>query len=267
MLGLVGAFFAAPNILLSLVGGVYADRLDRRRLLLVTRSVGVLTSLTTAGLIATGMIQVWHVFAFSALMGTVSAFDMPTSQALIPALVGKHNLVSGIALVSAAFNGTRIIGPSIAGVFVARFGIAGCYLIAGIATLFMLLALFMIRLPPMDQRAAAGRMLDRVREGLNYVRRDELRVSILGLILVNSLFGMSYVTLMPVFAKNLGGGSEAYGLIMAASGLGSLVGTLFVASLGGAKHLGRIIVGASTLFGVLLIAFASRLDDSSRGWA
>jgi MFS family permease len=257
MLGLVGAFFALPNLLLSLVGGVYADRLDRRRLLLVTRGVGALVSLSTAGLIATGLIQVWHVFAFAAVMGTVSAFDMPTSQALVPALVGPRNLVSGIALVSAAFNGTRIIGPSIAGIFVARFGIAGCYLIAAGATVVMLFALLMLRLPPTVPGASAGRMLDRVREGLDYVRRDDLRIAILGLILVNSLFGMSYPTLMPVFAKSLGGGSEAYGLLMAASGLGSLVGTLIVASLGGVRHIGRIILTSSTLFGLLLVAFSA----------
>jgi MFS family permease len=256
MLGLVGAFYAGPNILLPLIGGVYADRLDRRRLLLVTRSLGVAVSLAAACLVATGLIQVWHVFAFSAVTGAVNAFDMPTSQAIVPALVGRGNLVSGIALVSTAFSGTQIVGPSIAGVLVARFGIAGCYLIAAAATVVMIGALLKLQLPPLERSTRAGPMLDTVREGLDYVRRDDLRMTLLIMILVNSLFGMSYPSMMPIFAKNLGGGSEGLGLLMSSAGIGSLVGTLFVASLGGASHLGRIIVVASTLFGVMLVAFA-----------
>jgi len=257
MLGLVGAVWAVPNLALSLIGGVVADRMDRRRLLMVTRSVGVVTSLAIAALVATGLIQVWHVFAASVVMGGVSAFDMPSSQALVPSLVHPRHLMNAIALLSAAFNGTRVVGPSLAGVFVAEFGVAWCYLISGLGALTTVAALAAIQLPPI----AAGKRGDlwsHVREGLTYVRRDDMRMTLLGMMLVNSLFGMAYPAMMPVFARDvLGAGPEGYGGLMAASGFGSLVGTLAVASFGSLPRMGPVAVGSSIAFGAALIAFAS----------
>ena len=256
MLGLVGGAWAAPNIALSLIGGVVADRVDRRRLLMATRSVGVVASLSTALLIATELIQVWHVFAFALLMGAVTAFDMPSSQAFVPSLVQQKHLMNAIALVSAAFNGTRIVGPSLAGVLIARFGVGGCYLISGLAALTMILALAAIKAPT-TTTSKDGHLLAHVREGLAYVRRDELRMTLLAMVLVNSLFGMAYPAMMPVVARDvLAAGPQGYGALMSADGLGSLAGTLVVASLRGLPRLGPVALASSAAFGVGLIGFA-----------
>lgn len=255
MLGLVGAFWAAPNILLSLVGGVIADRVDRRRLLLFTRSAGIAASLTLASLIASGRVEVWHVFAIALVMGSVSAFDMPASQALVPSLVKPAHLMNAIALLSVAFNGTRIVGPSIAGVLVAEFGVAGCYFLAAILTVPVVGALGMIPSPPPSKAVRHGMLRD-VASGLAYIRADGLRVTLLGLILVNSLFGMAYPAMMPVVARDvLGAGATGYGALMAASGVGSLIGTLGVATFSGLPRPGLVAVGGSLAFGTTLIAF------------
>lgn len=257
MLGLVGAFWAAPNIALSLVGGVVADRVDRRRLLVATRSVGVAVSLSVGLLVATGLIQVWHVFVASTVMGTVAAFDMPATQALVPALVHPRHLMNAIALNSAAFSGTRIIGPSLAGVLVDRVGVAGCYFVASLSTLVMVVALATLAVPRLKGGARGG-LAAQARDGLAYVRRDELRVGLLGMQLVNSLFGMAYPTMLPIFARDvLLAGARGYGSLMAASGLGSLVGTLTVATFGQRLRPGWLTLGCSATFGLALVAFAS----------
>ncbi len=256
MLGLVGAFWVTPSLALSLLGGVVADRIDRRRLLIATRTASAVISFAIAALVATGLIEVWHVFAAAALMGAVSAFDMPSSQALVPSLVQPRHLMSAIALISAAFSGTRIVGPSLAGVLVAEFGVAGCYFLAGLGTLTTVAALFAIRVPNLAASRGGG-VWTQVREGLSYVRQDELRVTLLAMMLVNSLFGMAYPAMMPVFARDvLGTGAEGYGALMAASGFGSLIGTLAVATFGNVGRQGWIAVGASGAFSAMLVAFA-----------
>ena len=255
LLGLVGAFWAAPNILLSLVGGAIADRVDRRRLLVVTRSAGIVASLVLASLVATGLVQVWHVFAIALLMGTVSAFDMPASQALVPSLVKPAHLMNAIALLSVAFSGTRIVGPSIAGVLVAEFGVAGCYLIAAVLAVPVVGALARIPSAAASGAAKLG-ILGEVASGLAYIRRDQLKVTLLAMILVNSLFGMAYPLMMPVVARDvLGAGATGYGALMAASGVGSLIGTLGVATFSTIRNRGMVAIGGCIAFGITLIAF------------
>ena len=260
MLGLVGACFALPNLLLSLVGGAIADRIDRRRLLFVTRVLSLLVLAALAGLIAIGRIEVWHVFAFTALQGCIAAFDMPTTQAMVPTLVRPAAITSAIALVSASFNGTRIIGPSIAGVLVAEIGIAGCYAIGAISSVPVLIALATIR-PVTDYQRATDPFLASIKRGFAYVRRDRLRVTILGLFLVNSLFGMAYAAMMPVFARDvLAAGPQAFGALMASSGAGSLVGTMLVATLASYPRKGLAALVCAIGFGLALIAFAFSPD-------
>lgn len=257
MLGLVGAVWAAPNLALSLVGGALADRVDRRRLLVATRTFGAVAALTIAALVFTGVIQVWHVFLIAGLMGVVSAFDMPTSQALVPSLVGTKHLASAIALISAAFNGTRIVGPSVAGVMVATVGIGGCYLVSGVAALSMVGALLVIRAPSHSVGRSSG-LFRHVREGLGYVQADDVKVTLLGLLLLSSLFGMAYPTMLPLFARDVfGAGPEGYGALMTATGVGSLGGTLVVATFTVVRGSGRLVIGALIAFGVTLVAFAS----------
>ncbi len=255
MLGLVGAFWAVPNLLLSLIGGVVADRMDRRRLLLVTRTASLVLTACLAYLIFSGQVQVWHVFAFALLQGGVAAFDMPTTQALVPTLVRPPAIGSAIALMSATFNATRVIGPSLAGVLVAEIGIAGCYGIAAVSGIPVLGALLHIR-PVTSVVRRTDPVLESIRGGFEYLRHDRMRISILGMFLVNSLFGMAYPTLMPVVARDvLQSGPEGLGVIMAASGLGSLVGTMVVATFSDMRRKGLAAMSCSVLFGVALIVF------------
>jgi MFS family permease len=255
MLGLVGAFWAVPNLLLSLVGGVVADRMDRRRLLLITRATSLTLTACLAYLIASGQVQVWHVFAFATLQGAIAAFDMPTTQALVPTLVRPAAIGSAIALMSANFNFTRVVGPSLAGVLVAEIGIAGCYGLAAVSGIPVLGALLYIR-PVTSVVRRAAPVLESIRGGFEYLRHDRLRISILAMFLLNSLFGMAYPTLMPVVARDVvKGGPEALGLIMAASGVGSLIGTVVVATFSDMRRKGLAAMSCSVAFGLALVVF------------
>jgi predicted MFS family arabinose efflux permease len=225
-------------------------------LLLVTRGASLILTAGLAYLIWSGRVQVWHVFAFATIQGSIAAFDMPTTQALVPTLVRPAAIGSAIALMAASFNGTRIIGPSIAGVLVAQIGIAGCYAIAAATAIPVLGALLTIR-PLTSVTRYGGPVLDSIREGFEYIRHDRLRVTVLGMFLVNSLFGMAYATLMPVVARDvLRAGPEGFGLIMGASGFGSLVGAMTVATLPGLRRKGLAALVCSVLFGLALIAFS-----------
>lgn len=255
-LGLVGLFTALPTISLSLVGGVMADRFDRQRLVLITQAGAGLSSLILATLTVTGIVQVWQVLLLASVNGTVQAFDTPARQALLPDLVEREDLVNAVALSSAAWQLARVVGPALAGGLIAFFSEAVCFYATACGYGIMLLML--LRLKFSKQVLAAQQNLRRNwLAGFSFVARTPLFAIIIGLTLTNSLFGMSYTTLMPAFAKDiLKVGPEGYGLLMTAGGLGAIGGSLVIAILSARVKRGRFLITGPLLFGCLLMAFA-----------
>jgi MFS family permease len=256
--GLVGGVNGVCNICLSMFGGVFADRLDRRRLLLLTQSVMALLSLALAAITFADVVEVWHVLVIAGLTGATAAFDSPSRQALIPHLIGdRQDLGNAVALSSSVWSAARIIGPAIGGALIAITGPALCFLITAVAYAAMVLSLQHLRLDPAaTARAVRSRMLSDIREGWTYVFRNHVFLVLIGMTFLNSLLGMSYIYVLPAIARDvLAVGSSGYGLLMTLSGIGAVCGTITVASLSRHGRRGWTLLTGSIAFGALLVAF------------
>lgn len=255
-LGLVGLVRAVPTIGLSLVGGVLADRFSRTRILMITQSVMALSSLVIAILTVAGVITVWHLLVISFISSVFFSVDNPTRQALVPDLVGRDKLASAIGLNSAAWNAAAIIGPSVAGVLIAAVSISGAFFLNAASYIPVLIVVGLI--PRVERKVTASRSMSRqLSEGLSYIRSDRIIWCILLLIAIPSVVARPYTQMMPVFARDvLGLGATGFGVLMAASGLGALVGALITASLGGFAKRGWLLVINTIVLGITLVGFA-----------
>jgi MFS family permease len=254
-LGLVAFAGQAPVLLVSPFAGVIADRLNRRSILFVTQSAMMTSACVLAALTLTGLVEVWHIVTLAALTGTANAFDVPTRQSFTIEMVGRKDLPRAIALNSIMFNGARLIGPAIAGLLVAAVGEGWCIAINGVSYIAVLTGLGLMRIERQPPRAASHPLTD-LREGFFYVAKNRQMRTMLLLLASSSLFGTSYLTLMPVFARDiLHGNSDTLGFLMAAVGAGALVGALCVSRV---PHdlLPRVPFLASACFGAALIAFS-----------
>ena len=257
-LGLVGLFTAAPTIALTLVGGVIADRMNRLHLLKITQATSGVSSFILATLTATGTVQIWHVLLLAAVNGTVQAFDTPARQALLPDLVEKEDLLNAVALSSAAWQVARVVGPALAGALIAIFGEAICFYTTSIGYGVMLLMLTWIKISARKTMTERQNVWRNLVGGLVFVARTPLFAIIIGLTCTNSLFGMSYNTLMPAFARDiLHAGARGYGLLMTAGGVGAIIGSFVLATWGARVRRSSLLMAGPILFGSLLVAFAS----------
>lgn len=264
MLGTVTFANTIPTMLLALFGGALADRSEKRYLLLVTQASFMVTAAVLAALTLTGRIEVWHIMAFSVLGGVAGALDMPARQSFIPYLVTREDLNNAIALNSAAFNGSRIIGPAIAGLIITQFGPRGgpgwSFAINAASYLAVIGALVAIRVDSRPQDTDRKPVLHEVREGLAYAWHSPALRILLGLLGVAGGFGLSYTVLMPAFARDvLGAEARGFGMLMTASGIGSTIGALGIASLQSSRP-PTLIFGLMAAFTVLLAAFAASTD-------
>jgi len=249
-------FFSLPSTLLSLVGGVAADRFDRRRLVFVTQSVFTLQAIVLTALTFAGAIRVWQIYLLALVNGTVMAFDSPTRQSLIPALVPREDLNNAIALNSTAFNAARVVGPPLAGLVYAAAGPAWCFFINAVSFAAILYAIWAIRPQPLV-RIATGHLLRDLREGLRYARHQAVVRGTLVLIGLLGTFAFTYVVLMPVVASQvLGGGPAENGLLLGSAGVGATLGALAVASVRTPRRPGRMIVTFGYTAAVALVALA-----------
>ena len=256
-LGLVTASSSLPILIFSLPGGVVADRVDRRKLLLVARVFIIMFTFVLAAITVLGWVNVWYVLMLSFLTGTAWAWELPARQALVPALVEKEELTNAIALNAAVFNASRVLGPGVAGVLVGLVGPAGCFFIAAAGHVVLLVTLLMMRFPENNQDEERASMARDLINGLRYVQHNDNVRTLLILAALPSLFGFSYFTLMPVFARDvLGGGAFELGLLMAATGVGALIASLLIAWFGDFTGQGKYMLIAATLFGLVLILFA-----------
>lgn len=257
LLGVVGFAGQIPAFLLSPFAGVLVDRWNRHRVLVITQLLAMLQSFALAALALSGRITIGQIIALSVVQGLVNAFDLPARQAFVIEMVeGPEDLGNAIALNSSLFNGARLIGPSMAGLLIAGAGEGVCFLVDGISYLAVLAAFSAMRLPPMRRQPAPQALLGELRDGLLYAYRFTPIKALLSLTALVSLVGIPYTVLMPVFAKEiLHGGPLTLGFLMGASGLGALVGALYLASRKTVVGLGKLITLSTLLFGGSLIAF------------
>ncbi len=257
LVGLVASVGSLPILLLSFVAGVYVDRADRLRLVILMQSLMLAEAATLWLLTVTGHVTIGAILALAFVYGVCSAFEIPARQSLIIDLVGREDLSEAIALNSSGFNLARIIGPAIGALVIAAFGIAWCFAANALSYLAVLWGLLLIRLPSRERPVPTGSALDGLREGFAYMWRTPEVRALMGVVLVFSVLGTPYLTLMPVIARDrLGLGADGYGALLAAVGVGGLAGALTLAAVGPRVPRGRLLVAASVGFAALLGVFA-----------
>lgn len=257
LLGLVNAVGNVPVLTLSLIGGVLADRLDRRLLLMIAQSVLMALTLVMALLTAIGAINVVWLLVLVLAMGIASALSSPAWQSFVSDLVPRVSLMNAIALNSAQFNVARVVGPALAGGLIALVGIAGCFTLNGLSFIAVVAALALMRRPKVIRAAGQGAMWHSLAEGLRFAAGQAETRAILLLATVHTVFGMPFLMLMPVFAKDVYHGSAGdLGVLLAAMGVGAVGGALLTARLGTAPRKGLIILALEVAFALSLMGFA-----------
>ncbi len=257
MLGLTGLAHAIPTIALTLVGGVIADRTDRRRIMILAQGTTACVFFGLATLIVTGLVQVWHVMLFAFLSGSLKAFDRPSRYALLPHMVPTEELASAVAMGSAIWQLSRLIGPGIAGTLIYVFGVGTTFYVCCLGSLTAVVLWLMIRMERLPSSNTNRGLLHHMADGLNFIKSNEIFYTLIGMTFFNSIFGLSYVILMPVFARDiLQVGSQGFGFLQTTTGAGSLLGVLVVASLARSSRKGWQVIFGAAIFGIFLIGFA-----------
>ena len=269
-LGLDAFMATAPGFVFTLLGGVFADLIDRRRLLLYTQVVAGVAALGLAALVATHVVNRWMVLGFSFVTGCCMALASPSYLAMTYDLVGREDLANAIAMNSTQFQLSRVVGPALAGVAFRVFGLAGCFFANGLSFIAVVVALRMVRTEGRanapahsvkDRRALWGDLI----EGFRYVRNRPRVFSLLLLAAVNSFFGAPYFSMVPIYARDIFHlGETGLALMMGTAGVGALTGSLLVAYLGDFRRKGWFVLGGAILFGLSISGFAlsSRLSAS-----
>jgi MFS family permease len=254
-LAILGAAASLPTILITLAGGVLADRMDRRRLMLMTTPAIALVLAALTVLDASDRAEVWHVWTLAALFAAVSGFDWPARQAIFTALIDRSQMLSAVALNSVLWQGTRMVMPGLGGLMVAAWTTASVFAAATVGFLVMLVVL--LRLPPTGTPAAGARSWQSLKDGLGFVAGTPLFAVLIPLTYVTMFFGNSYLQIMPLFADRLGTGAEGFGMLVSASGLGSILGTVLVSGRPHQRHLGRIMLGGACAAALSQLGFAA----------
>lgn len=261
MLGTVTVANTLPTMLLSLFGGAIADRSEKRQLLIWTQSIFMAGALALAALTLTSQIAVWHIMIISLITGIASAMDMPARQSLIPHLVDRADMANAIALNSAGFNGSRIVGPAMAGLVIehvgGQTGAGWCFAINGLTYLSILSALVALKVNSRPDAHERQPVLSEVREGVTFAWRHFAVRTYLIAMSVFGIFGLSYSVLMPVFARDvLHVDAGGYGGLLTANGVGATIGALALATARPPRP-GLVMLGMLTAFSLLLAAFAT----------
>jgi MFS family permease len=258
LLGVVNFTGQVPTLIFAPFAGVIADNYDRHRLLIATQVLALVQATIIAVLVLTNVIVVWHLVLLSVFLGIVNAFDTPIRQSLVIEMIEKReDLGNAIALNSSMVNAARLVGPSVAGILIATVGEGMCFLLNAVSYVAVIAALTAMTIVPKLTRPKHLHIWHAWREGLSYVL-DSLPIkSVLLLLAVVSFMGMPYATLLPIFAQEiLHGGPQTLGFLMAASGIGALVGAVFLASRNAVIGLETVLAVAAAIFGMGLMAFA-----------
>jgi len=239
MLGLDAFLGSIPIFLFSLVGGVMADRFDRRYVLLGSQYVQMIDATILTVLVFTNTVHVWHVLLLSFISGLGQAFGGPAYSALIPTLVKKEDMPNAIALQSIQFNTARIIGPTLGGLAMAHLGDSWCFGLNAVSFLAPVITLFMVRTRFSPQKTTDS-ILTSMKQGISYVRHREGMQALMVLAFCMTALGIPMMTFLPVFVKRFQGDASTYTIFLVCSGLGSIVGSLGVAAVGNIPRKGRL---------------------------
>ena len=258
MVALVGFFGMAPLLVLSLVGGVLADRLNRQRLYAITQTANLFASIAITVVLFLGWVQVWHAYITVLVTGTTWALDFPARRSLIQDLLGRDGVTNGIALDSVAMHGSRMVGPALAGGLMTWIDVSGGYIVVSAFYVVSAMFLWFLRVPARKAILHDGTTpLRNLVEGLRYVMRNQtIRATVIVTVLMNFLF-FSYMQMVPVIARDtLGVGTGLTGVLMSADGMGAFLGAFVIASMVRIRYHGRIYIWGSMLALALLLAFS-----------
>lgn len=256
-LGYVGFAAGLPSWLFMLYGGLVADRMPRRSLLMITQAAMMLLAFSLAALTFTGRVQAWMIVVMAFLLGVANAFDAPSRLAFVNEMVDRKDMTNAIALNATMFNTATAVGPAIGGLVYAAVGPAWCFLLNGISFLAVIGALAMMHIRYTAPATARRSALKGIQEGFRYVGSQAIVRTVILNVLVVSLFGISFVTLMPAWAVDvLGGDATTNGYLQSARGIGALTGALMLASLSGVVSKGRMITVGGFVFPLMLLIFA-----------
>ena len=256
-LGLDSFLGEAPILLLTLVGGVVADRMDRRHVLIASQVVQMSTALALAALVYSGQVRIWHVLTLSVITGIAQAFGGPAHHSLMPSLVPKEHLPNAIAFNAIQFNLARVIGPLISGAALAAFGMAACFGLNGLSFVAVIIGLLLLRARPPAANAAKS-MKDEMRGGFAYMRTDPSLVGLATLGFMGTFLASPLLTFLPTFVRDiLGGDVTHYTRLMSWAGAGAVIGALGVAWLGKFTYMGRAVLSLQIAMGVVIVAFAN----------
>lgn len=257
-LGIIGFSGQIPALFLTPFAGVFADRLNRKKVLVVAQVVPMALAFTMATLVLTGTIQVWHIVLIASLNGVVIAFDNPFRHAFLIDIIGdKELLQNSIALNSTLYNSARFIGPMVGGFLIALVGEGICFLINGVSFLAVVFALLAMRVANSNLNRNSGSVVTDLVDGAKYAFTHRPIRYLLILVITTGFFGLPFQVFLPVFAKDiLGGGAQLLGFLTGALGAGALIGAVYLASRSGIKLLPKLIVGTSLVFGFGLLSLS-----------
>jgi MFS family permease len=255
-LGVVSFAGSIPFLFFTLFGGVIADRVNKRRLLLVTQTIMMVLAFLLAILAWLKIITVWEVAAIAFLNGVAMSMNAPSYQALVPRLVKREDLTNALALNSAQFNMSRILGPTLGGYAMVLFGVAGNFFLNGLSFLAVLWALMRIRYPD-EKPARRESMLSSLRGGFAYLHSERQMLVLIWMTVAVSFFGIPFLSFIPYFAKvQLGVGESGLGWLMACSGVGAVLAAMIVASAGVIRHRGVVVTVTGVIFFLAIIGFS-----------
>jgi predicted MFS family arabinose efflux permease len=255
LLGLDSFLGSIPIVLFSLVGGVFADRTERQKLLLGSQFVQMACAFLLAGLFATGVVRIWHILMLSFVVGTAQSFGGPAYSALIPTLVKPEDLPNAIALNSIQFNVARVLGPTLGGVALV-LGASWCFSLNGISFIAVIISLLIIH-PHFVPTKSRESVLASMKEGIHFIRQQAAMEALIVLAFSMTLLAFPLIVFLPVFAKDVfHGGPNLYTILLVCSGIGSICGALIVAAAGKHKYMGRSVLLMLMALGVLISGFA-----------
>ena len=253
-LGLLGAATAVPNILATLIGGLVADRVNRRTILILTTGISTVLMLLLAALDATELVRVWHVLLISGLLGLVQGFDFPARSSIFPSLIEPKQMLSAVALNSILWQGSRMIFPAIGGILIALTDTSLIFVLCGLGFITMLMVLCWLEVVQVIQ--AKTDPWNEFKEGLRFVLHHRLFLTLILLTWISMFFGTSYIQIMPIFADILQSGERGYGLLISATGVGSVAGNLFISRFQQSRRLGLMMLSCAALAPFSLIGFS-----------
>jgi MFS family permease len=257
LLGVVAAVGSTPMMLFSIWGGSVADRHSKRQIVLCTQTSMMVFAFLFAALVWSGQIRPWHIMVLAALGGCALAFDMPARQAFMVEMTSREDLINAVSLNSSIVNGARVVGPSVAGLLMARVGLGLCFFLNGLSFIAVIAGLWLMRLPRFVPPRRDSSAWSHAAEGFSYVWHQRRMRTLLILFAIVGVFGWSYSVLMPAFARDVLKVEQAqYGILLSANGIGALLGALTVASIGAQVNRRVLVLGGLWFFSAMLLMLA-----------